>query len=85
MPSFCACGCSQQVAYKGNYRKNHQPEGLSRDPEGKQKRANDINNPIWNPVNNPVNNAKWNPIWNPVNNAKWNAIRKQKRLDADIE
>ena len=46
MPNFCACGCNLQVAYKGLYRKNHQPEGQARDPEGKQKRSNEL----WNHI-----------------------------------
>jgi hypothetical protein len=48
---MCACGrCGLRVAYRGVYRKGHQPFGTSRDPDGKQKIANDIKNPINNPI-----------------------------------
>ena len=34
MPGKCECGCNERVAFKGMFKKGHQPEGTSRDPEG---------------------------------------------------
>ena len=97
MPGKCECGCNERVAFKGMFKKGHQPEGTSRDPEGKQKLLNGKWNPIKNPINNPkwnpITNAKWNPInnpkWNPITNAKWNPIisakLKKARLEKDME
>ena len=45
MPSVCACGtCGLQVSNPGVFRKGHQPAGTSRDPDGKEKARNDVNN-----------------------------------------
>ena len=54
----CACGCGLRVSRKGVFRKNHQPAGTSRDPEGKEKAANAISNPISNPIWNPISNGR---------------------------
>ena len=48
MPAKCACGCGLPVAFKGVFRKGHQPAGMSRDPAGKDKALNDT----WNPIKN---------------------------------
>jgi len=58
MPAKCACGCGLQVAFKGVFRKGHQPAGMSRDPAGQAKALNDKWSPIWNPIKNPIKNAK---------------------------
>eukprot|EP00324_Dicrateria_rotunda_P011324 CAMPEP_0206174652 /NCGR_PEP_ID=MMETSP1474-20131121/52699_1 /ASSEMBLY_ACC=CAM_ASM_001110 /TAXON_ID=97495 /ORGANISM="Imantonia sp., Strain RCC918" /LENGTH=297 /DNA_ID=CAMNT_0053584359 /DNA_START=89 /DNA_END=979 /DNA_ORIENTATION=- len=50
MPNTCACGCGLRVSFKGVYRKDHQPAGTSRDPEGKSKERNDHHNQIWGPI-----------------------------------
>ena len=54
MPDKCACDCGKIVEFKGVYRKDHQPAGTSRDPEGKAKLANDK----WNPILGPIYRAK---------------------------
>ena len=45
MGAFCACGCGLRVSFKGVFRKNHQPAGTSRDPEGKEAALSAIHNP----------------------------------------
>jgi hypothetical protein len=70
MPNFCPCGCGLNVSKLGVYRKDHQPLGTPRDPQGKDKAANDINNPIWNPINNPING--------PINRRKKKLSRRAK-------
>ena len=62
MPTYCPCRCGLNVSKKGVYRKDHQPAGTSRDPQGKEKAANAISNPIHNPINNPING--------PINNKR---------------
>ena len=56
------------------YRKGHQPDGTSRDPDGKSKDLNDkwypINNPIYNPINNPINNPIKNPIYSKIHSKR---------------
>ena len=80
MGAKCACGCGHRVAFKGMYRKGHQPPGASRDPDGKHKALNDKWNPINNPINNPITHAKWNPINNPINAKK---RKLERRADAE--